>query len=103
VRNMAKMMFVLAAILFALSVAATSFADPGLSNVPPHRHWINTGGRFVQVGPRVCEKPSLQGAFNQFHNNLHVAGSTSIGPAAPGLHNFTGAELFFTSCAVTNP
>jgi hypothetical protein len=103
VRNMAKMMFVLAAILFALSVAATSFADPGLSNVPPHRHWINTGHGFAQVGPRVCDMPSLQRAFNQFHNNLHVAGTTSIGPAAPGLHNFKGAELFFTSCAVTNP
>lgn len=102
-RNMAKMMFVLAAILFALSVAATSFADPGLSKVPPHRHWINTGHGFAQVGPRVCDDPSLQGAFNQFHNNLHVAGATSIGPAAPGLHNFNGAELYFTSCAVTNP
>jgi len=100
---MAKIMFVLAAILFALSAAATSFADPGLSNVPPHRHWINTGHSFVQVGPRVCDNPKLQGAFNQFHNNLHVAGTTSIGPAAPGLHNFNGAELFFTSCAVTNP
>lgn len=76
-------MFVLAAILFALSVAATSFADPGLSNVPPHRHWINTGNRFVQVGPRVCDDPSLQGAFNQFHNNLHVAGTTSIGRLLP--------------------
>ena len=102
-RNMAKMMFVLSAILFALSVAATSFADPGLGTVPKHRHWINTGDRFVQVGPRVCDNSNLQGAFNQFHNNVHVAGTTSIGPAAPGLHNFNGAELYFTSCAVTNP
>jgi len=93
-------MFVLSAILFALSVAATSFADPGLGPVPPHRHWINTGEGFVEVGPRVCDNPNLQGAFNQFHNNIHRALPGSIGPAAPGLHNAKGAELFFTQCGV---
>ena len=98
--KMAKMMFLLAAVLVTLSVAATSFADPGLGTVPPHRHWIATDNGMVQVGPRVCDKPSLQSAFNQFHNNIHAAGPTAIGPAAPGLHNFTGAEITFTGCAV---
>jgi hypothetical protein len=78
--------------------AAIGQADPGLTNVPPHRHWISTPAGLVQVGPRVCDKPSLQNAFNQFHNNVHSATSSSIGPAAPGLHNFKGAELTFTAC-----
>lgn len=30
----------------------------------------------------------LQKAFNQFDNNIHVASGSSIGPVAPGLHNF---------------
>jgi hypothetical protein len=99
VRNMAKMMFVLAAILFALSVAATSFADPGLGRVEPHRHYIKTSqGTFVEVGPRVCDNPTLQGAFNQFHNNIHRLTADSIGPVAPGLHNFVGAEIMAGGC-----
>ena len=98
-RNMAKMMFVLSAILFALSVAATSFADPSLGNVAPHRHYIKTSqGTLVQVGPRVCDDPNLQSAFNQFHNNLHFITPTGIGPVAPGLHNLNGAEIMAGGC-----
>lgn len=81
-----------------LIFAATSLADPNLGNVPAHRHWIATPAGMVEVGPRLCDHPSLQSAFNQFHNNIHVATASSIGPAAPGLHNFTGAELRFTPC-----
>ena len=74
-------------------------ADPHLTNVPPHRHYIlNQAGNLVQVGPRVCDDPSLQGAFNQVHNNLHVVTSSGIGPAAPGLHNLKGAEIFAGPC-----
>jgi hypothetical protein len=98
-----KVLFVSAAVLVAMSAAVTSFADPGLGDVPPHRHWVDTGTGLVQVGPRVCDNSSLQSAFNQFHNNVHAAGTTALGPAAPGLHNAVGAELMFTSCAVTNP
>jgi hypothetical protein len=82
--------------------AATGHADPNLANVPPHRHWING----VQVGPDICDNPgnaAIQQAFNQFHNNLHVATASSIGPAAPGLHNGRGGEIAPTSCAVTTP
>ena len=93
-----KILFLMAAVMVMLTPAAMSLADPGLGDVPPHRHWINTGNRMVQVGPRVCDNPSLQGAFNQFHNNLHFAGPTAIGPAAPGLHNLQGAEITFTPC-----
>ena len=45
---------------------------------------------FIAVGPDLCDNagdPGTQQAFNQFHNNLHIATASSIGPAAPGLHN----------------
>jgi hypothetical protein len=85
----------LAAILIAV---AKGDADPNLTNIPPHRHFVNTSSGLVEVGPRVCDNPNLQGAFNQFHNNIHVATGASIGPAAPGLHNFKGADLMASGC-----
>lgn len=83
----------------ALMIAvATSRADPNLNNVPAHRHYVETASGLVEVGPNLCENPKLQRAFNQFHNNIHVASGSSIGPAAPGLHNFTGADLQAGGC-----
>jgi hypothetical protein len=80
-------------------VVATSRADPNLPNIPRHRHFVKTPtGAFVEVGPRVCDDPALQKAFNQFHNNVHAPSGSAIGPAAPGLHNFTGAELSASGC-----
>ena len=74
-------------------------ADPDLPNVPAHRHYVRQpNGEFTEVGPRVCDDPNLQRAFNQFHNNIHVATGASIGPAAPGLHNLKGAEVFSRGC-----
>ena len=55
-------------------------------------------GSWNRVGPRVCDNPNVQDAFNEFHNNLHIVTAAGIGPAAPGLHNFTGAELFAGPC-----
>lgn len=82
-----------------LMTVATSQADPHLTNVPAHRHFVRTpDGSLVEVGPRVCDNPNLQSAFNQFHNNLHMVTAAGIGPAAPGLHNFTGAELMAGKC-----
>jgi hypothetical protein len=86
-------------IVGALSGAGLALADPNLSNIFPHRHFIQTPtGELVQVGPRLCDDPSLQGAFNQFHNNIHIVTASGIGPAAPGLHNFNGAELMAGPC-----
>jgi hypothetical protein len=86
----------MAAIMIAV---ATSRADPNLNNVPRHRHYVRTGaGDLVEVGPNVCDNPKLQNAFNQFHNNVHAVSGSSIGPAAPGLHNFHGAELQSGGC-----
>ena len=80
-------------------VVATSKADPNLGNITPHRHWVQTpNGDLVEVGPPVCGNPQLQKAFNQFHNNLHVVSGSGIGPAAPGLHNFQGADLMAGGC-----
>ena len=84
----------------AVTIAvATSKADPKLTNVPRHRHFISTpSGDLVEVGPNLCDNPNLQNAFNQFHNNIHVVSSSGIGPAAPGLHNFTGADVLSRGC-----
>lgn len=89
---------ILLAIATVLVTAAISLADPNLTNVSAHRHWISTPAGAVEVGPRLCDNASLQEAFNQFHNNLHVATGSSIGPAAPGLHNLKGAEITATGC-----
>jgi hypothetical protein len=95
-----KMRALLASVLLVGLIgfsAATATADPNLNDVPRHRHWIAlTSGERVEVGPRVCDSPSLQEAFNQFHNNLHV--SAGFGRAAPGLHNLTGADVTATGC-----
>jgi len=96
---MTRALLLIAVAVAALAGAANTVADPSLGNVPPHRHYIQTAtGALVQVGPRVCDAASLQAAFNQFHNNLHSVTATGIGPAAPGLHNFTGAEIMAGPC-----
>ena len=82
-----------------LGSAGFALADPNLSDIPRHRHFIQTpSGQLVQVGPRFCDDPALQDAFNQFHNNIHAVSPTGIGPAAPGLHNSKGADIMFGPC-----
>jgi hypothetical protein len=94
-----RLVAALSVVPVVLVIASAGIADPDLGTVPPHRHWIqNSSGQLVQVGPRVCDNPNLQNAFNQFHNNIHVATGSSIGPAAPGLHNFKGPEISFSRC-----
>ena len=88
-----------AGLVATLIAVATTRADPNLTNIPPHRHYVRTpAGGVVEVGPRVCDNANLQNAFNQFHNNIHVASGSAIGPVAPGLHNFQGAELQAGGC-----
>jgi hypothetical protein len=94
-----RLVVALPVVVAALVAAATSFADPHLSNLPKHRHWIDTPAGSVEVGPNVCDNPALQNAFNQFHNNGHRATDpAAIGPAAPGLSNGIGAEIRSTGC-----
>ena len=76
-------------------------ADPNVPDMTPHRHFIVTAtGEWVAVGPQVCEDPSLQDAFNQFHTNLHfpLPGATGPEESAPGLRNGFGAELVGRPC-----
>jgi hypothetical protein len=82
-----------------LGTAVASLADPNLPDIPAHRHFVrNASGERVEVGPRVCDNPNLQPAFNQFHSNVHTVVSGAIGPVAPGLHNGGDAELEAGPC-----
>lgn len=86
--------------------AAVAVADPNVPNIAPHRHFIQTQAGLVQVGPRLCDDPSLQKGFNQFHINVHASATSPVTPiqtlgpqhGAPGLHNIKGAELIVTGC-----
>jgi hypothetical protein len=82
-------------------------ADPNLADVAAHRHFIvNSTGQFIPVGPDLCDNlgdPGIQQAFNEFHNNLHIATPSSIGPVAPGLHNGRGGELVARGCSFVPP
>ena len=73
--------------------AAAGFADNDLPDIGAHRHFVLKGDRLVEVGPRLCDDPKLQKAFNQFHFNVHhpIDGSK-------GLHNGNGAEITSTGC-----
>jgi hypothetical protein len=85
----------------AIAIVSVAAADPSLSNVAPHRHFVETENGLVEVGPRLCDKPSLQRAFNQFHANTHTHNGVTgaIGPVAPGLHNGIETELTFRACS----
>src|SRR5688572_24090309 len=90
-----------------LGTALPALADPNLTNVAAHRHFVRSpSGKLVEVGPRLCDNPSLQQAFNQFHFNIHHSFNPmttpvdSLGPqdGAPGLHNGFGSELIARGC-----
>jgi hypothetical protein len=71
------------------------------TNPPNHRHFLVTPDGLVPVGPQICQDPSLQQAFNEFHYNIHhsqvpgIGDIPTLGPqgGAPGLHNGQGAEV----------
>jgi hypothetical protein len=85
----------------AIAIVSVAAADPSLSDVAAHRHFVETENGLVEVGPRLCDKPSLQSAFNQFHANTHTHNGVTgeIGPVAPGLHNGRQTELVFRACS----
>lgn len=65
------------AVSFAAAAALVGLAAAGAAggpapDIPRHRHFIQVGTTLVPIGPQVCERPSLQEAFNQFHANVHV-------------------------------
>jgi len=102
---MAGVLLLLAAALLVIPTIGS--ADPNLAIVAAHRHFIqNDAGQLTPVGPDLCDNPGdpgIQQAFNQFHNNLHIATASSIGPAAPGLHNHQGGEIVARTCTFVLP
>jgi hypothetical protein len=92
-----------AASVIALVPAGASLADPNLSDVRRHQHYLQTpNGDLVPIGPDFCANPDLQDAFNQFHNNIHHSVGETLGPqqGAPGLHNEVGADMTAGPCPV---
>ena len=87
----------------ALGTSSVAIGDPDLPDIQPHRHFLQMGDRLVQVGPRVCDRPGVQQAFNQFHSNGHVPVPGSPGPAsgAPGLHDGKNGEITPRPCSFT--
>ena len=74
-----------------LGTTLPALADHVPPPARPHRHFVVTGqGERVEVGPRVCDNPALQAAFENFHHNVHVG--------APGLQNGRGAEIAAGPC-----
>ena len=89
--------------LLSLVAVSSATADPNLPDITRHHHYVvQPDGTWVEVGPRVCENPALQPAFNQFHYNIHHAlpleGTNGPQDGAPGLHNFKGADLIGRPC-----
>ena len=102
------LMVALAGSAALIGTTLPAFADPNLTNVGAHRHFVqSTNGKLTEVGPRLCDNPSLQQAFNQFHFNIHHSVNPigvpvdSLGPqdGAPGLHNGFGADLIARPCS----
>lgn len=91
-----------AASVVALVPTGAAIADPGLTDVPRHQHYLVTpnGDDPVPIGPDFCDDPNLQEAFNQFHNNVHHSGTLNNGPVdgAPGLDDGEGADLVAGPC-----
>ena len=104
-RSMRQVLIVaLAASAALLGTVLPTLADPDVPDIRPHRHFIlGPNGTFVEVGPRLCDNPSLQQAFNQFHVNVHRVTEGAQGPVAPGLHNHIGADLVATRDCFAQP
>ena len=71
---------VLAVLTAGMGAASIAMADPNLPTIPKHRHYLVIDSGRVEVGPRVCDNPRVQRAFNQFHSNNHVPVPGSPGP-----------------------
>jgi hypothetical protein len=97
-RNTVRILIALLVTSVALVGVGVAIADPGLTNAPPHRHFI--GGQ--EVGPRICDHPAdanIQKAFNQFHANHHSYRFTGgQGPIAPGINDDQGPALTAGAC-----
>lgn len=56
----------------ALAAGPSASARTGDVDIPRHQHFlISPDGEWHEVGPRVCDDPGVQNAFNEFHGNVH--------------------------------
>ena len=83
---MRRILVIVSVSLLLLGVAGSAFAQVP---PPPHDHWLTVPGTEdqTQVGPPRCELGStLQGAFLNFHFQVHVgqpaeSGGLTVTPA----------------------
>jgi hypothetical protein len=84
----------LAAAAALVGLAAAGAAGGPAPDVPKHRHYLQINGTLVPIGPQVCERPSLQEPFNQFHANVHIG--------TPGTfamdHEHNGTDIIARGC-----
>ena len=59
-------------VLLALSAALSVLPASAQVPPPPHEHVLMTPAGPVDVGPPRCGNEQLQGAFLNFHFNVHV-------------------------------
>ncbi len=73
-------------VLLSLMVSMVSLtASPSGAQVPPHDHFLTVPGTgsTVQVGPPRCTLgETLQGAFLNFHENVHTGTPATTGQVA---------------------
>lgn len=75
---MRRIVMVLSMLLPLLGFLAT----PSAAQVPPHDHFLTVPGTgaSVQVGPHRCSLgDTLQGAFLNFHGNVHTGQPATAG------------------------
>lgn len=59
-------------VLLALGAALAVLPASAQAPPPPHEHVLMTPSGPVDVGPPRCGNEQLQGAFLNFHFNVHV-------------------------------
>ena len=84
----------LASAMTLIGLATAGAAGGPAPDVAPHRHYLQIGDTLVPVGPQVCETPSLQEAFNQFHAGVHIGTPGTV--AMDHEHNRT--DIVARSC-----
>ena len=60
---------------------------------------------LVEVGPRLCDNPTVREAFNQFQSSVHrpVQGSPGPESGAPGLQDHNDPNITVCPCSFVAP
>ena len=70
-----RRLFVMSALAL---LAAALWVSPASAQVPPHEHVLTTPVGDVDVGPPRCGNEQLQGAFLNFHLNVHLGAPPTV-------------------------